>query len=211
MAHLTLNAQKGGKMCTKSNLIRLLCAAAIVVLLMGCAAMAPKPTAQNFQAPIVTLNHVEVQKYWGWWFFSDKVEPTKGTAGNYGAPLALAFIFEIENPNQYPVLMDEFRFTVGFEEFDLDTVIATDAMWIPAGQKNQFRAMSIFDARSAQLSMLVTSGFKLKAKGLSFWDALEKYWVGIQDFSFPVHVNQGSAVFKADGLVKSVSFSATFP
>jgi hypothetical protein len=183
----------------------------ISVLLVGCAGMTTKPTESNFQAPTVKLNYVEVSKYWGWWFFSDKVEPTKGTKGNYGAPLALAFIFEITNPNSFPIEMDELTFTVGFEEFDLDTVMVPEKMWIPAGKTNELRATSVFDARSAQLSMLVTGGFKLKEKGISFWDALQKYWTGISDFSFPVHVNQGSAVFKADGVTKAVSFNATFP
>ena len=107
--------------------------------------------------------------------------------------------------------MEECRFSVGFEDFDLDTVISQDPMWIPAGKTNTFRALSVFDARSAQLSLLVTGGFKLKEKGISFWDALEKYWTQIPDFSFPVHARQGSAIFKADGIVKTVAFNATFP
>ena len=195
----------------KTIVLTLLSVMVIAGFLAGCAGMAAKPTESNFKAPVVTLSHVEVQKYWGWWFFSSKIKPAKGTAGNYGAPLVLAYIFEIQNPNEFPVLMEDFKFTVGFEDFDLDTVILSDPMWIPAGKTNTFRATSVFDARSAQLSLLVTSGFKLKEKGISFWDALEKFWTGIQDFSFPVHANQGSAIFKADGIVKGVSFSATFP
>ena len=100
---------------------------------------------------------------------------------------------------------------LGFEDFDLDTVILPDSMWIPAGKTNQLRALSVFDARSAQLSLLVTGGFKLKERGISFWDALEKYWTGIPDFSFPVNVNEGSALFKANGVTKVVPFNATFP
>ena len=183
----------------------------IAGLLVGCAGMSAKPTESNFQTPVVTLDRVELQKYWGWWFFSNKIEPAKGEAGNYGAPMALAFVFEIQNPNDFPVLMEECRFTVGFEDFDLDTVISQDPMWIPAGKTNTFRALSVFDARSAQLSLLVTGGFKLKELGISFWDALEKYWTQIPDFSFPVHARQGSAIFKADGIVKTVAFNATFP
>jgi len=195
----------------KTIVLTLLSVMVIAGFLAGCAGMAAKPTESNFKAPVVTLSHVEVQKYWGWWFFSSKIKPAKGTAGNYGAPLVLAYIFEIQNPNEFPVLMEDFKFTVGFEDFDLDTVILSDPMWIPAGKTNTFRATSVFDARSAQLSLLVTGGFKLKEKGISFWDALEKFWTGIQDFSFPIHANQGSAIFKADGIVKGVSFSATFP
>jgi hypothetical protein len=187
-----------------------LLALAASVFLGGCAGM-QKASESNFKDPMITLSHVEVQKYWGWWFYGAKVEPTKGTAGNNAAPLALAYIWEIKNPNSYPIELQEFTFTVAFEDFDLDTVILPDTMWIPAGKTNQLRALSIFDARSAQLSLLVTGGFKLKEQGISFWDALEKYWTGIPDFSFPVHANQGSAIFKADGVTRGVSFQATFP
>jgi hypothetical protein len=73
------------------------------------------------------------------------------------------------------------------------------------------RALAVSDAAEAQLSLLVASGLKLKEKGLSFWDVLEKFWTEIPDFSFPIHANQGSAIFKADGVVRGVSFQATFP
>lgn len=201
---------KGEKM--RKTTVVFICLVALVTaaFLSGCAGM-QKVSESNFKNPVVTLDRVEVQKYWGWWFYGANIKPTKGEAGNNAAPLALAYIWEIKNPNSFPVELTEFKFTVGFEDFDLDTVILTDPMWIPAGKTNQLRALSIFDARSAQLSLLVTGGFKLKEQGKSFWDVLEKFWTGIPDFSFPVHANQGSAIFKADGVTRGVSFSGTFP
>lgn len=196
----------------RKTTIVLICLAAMVAaaFFTGCAGM-QKASESNFKDPVISLSHVEVQKYWGWWYYSAKVKPTKGKAGDYGAPMVLAYIWEIQNPNSYPVELKEFKFSVGFEEFDLDTVILPDSMWIPAGHTNELRAVSVFDGRSALLSMLVTGGFKLKEKGESPWDALEKYWTGIPDFSFPVHANQGTAIFGADGVTKGVSFNATFP
>jgi len=195
----------------KKSFILSLSIVVIAALLMGCAGMAVKPTEKNFEAPTITLSHVEVEHYWGWWYFSKKVEPTKGTAGDYGAPLDLAFIFEIQNPNDYPIVMEKIQFTMGFEEFDLNTVSSTETMWIPAGKTNQIRLHSISDARQALLSLLVTGGFKLKKQGLSPWDALEKWWTKIPEFSFPVHVKEGSALFNADGLMKGVTINFTFP
>jgi hypothetical protein len=84
-------------------------------------------------------------------------------------------------------------------------------MWIPAGKTNTLRALSISDAREGQLTLLVTGGFKLKEKGISFWDALEKVWTGIPDFSFPVHANQGTAIFTAGDVTRGISFRSTFP
>jgi hypothetical protein len=55
---------------------------------------------------VITLSHAEVANYWGWWYFAKSVEPTAGEAGDYGAPLNLAFIFDIENPNPYPVQLE---------------------------------------------------------------------------------------------------------
>jgi hypothetical protein len=64
----------------------------------------------------------------------------------------------------------------------------------------------MYDFRGAQLSLLVVAGEELKKKGMSFWDQIEKIWIQAPDFSFPVDVTQGSAVFKANGLVKVAAF-----
>jgi hypothetical protein len=118
----------------------------ISTLLLACATAPPTPTEKNFQAPVVTLNSVEVAHYWGWWYYSKKIEPTKGKAGDYGAPLDLAFVFDIENPNPYPVMMENLTFTVAFEEFDLNTVGSMETQWIPAGKTNQVRVHAMFGA-----------------------------------------------------------------
>ncbi len=188
----------------------------ISTLLLACATAPPTPTEKNFQAPVVTLNSVEVAHYWGWWYYSKKIEPTKGKAGDYGAPLDLAFVFDIENPNAYPVMMENLKFTVAFEEFDLNTVGSMETQWIPAGKTNQVRVHAMFDGRQSLLSLLVTGGFKLQEKGMgagagAALGQLAAWWEGIPEFSFPVHVKGGSAVFKADGLMTVASFSATFP
>jgi hypothetical protein len=196
----------------QKNAILRICLSVLVIafLMTGCAAM-QKPSDSNFKSPTVTLSHVELEHYFGWWFYGAKVKPTKGKAGNNGAPLDYAFIFEITNPNNYPVMLDGFSFSVAFEEFGLNRVIAPETMWIPAGKTNQIRVHALFGVRAVQMSLLVTGGFKLKEKGVSFWDALEKWWTGAPNFSFPLNVNEGSAIFTADGLTRVVPFNATFP
>jgi hypothetical protein len=185
-------------------------------LFLGCATTPPTPSEQNFQDPVVTLNSVEVAHYWGWWYFSKKIEPTKGVAGDYGAPLDVAFIFDINNPNPYPVMMEYLKFTVAFEEFDLNTVFSTEPQWIPAGKTNQLRVHAMFDGRQSLLSLLVTGGFKLQEKGMgagagAALKQLGIWWEGIPEFSFPIHVKEGSAVFNADELMTVTTFSGTFP
>jgi hypothetical protein len=107
-------------------------------------------------------------------------------------------------------MLTDFKFTVAFEEFDLNTVSAIETQWIPAQKTNQIRVHAMFDGRQSLLSLLVTGGFKLKEKGLSAFDQLEYWWRNIQDFNFPVHVKEGAAVFSAEDKTVVVPFKATF-
>ncbi len=170
-----------------------------------------KTTPKKFKPPVVTLNRVEVAHYWGYWFYGAKVEVTRGKAGNNGAPLDLNFIFDIKNPNPYPVALESLNFTVAFEDYDLNTVGSQDVMWIPAGKTNQIRVSAMFDIWQSFMSLGVTGGFKLQEKGIAVHDQLEKWWTGIPDFAFPVTVKEGSAVFKADKETGVSSFSGTYP
>lgn len=201
---------QGVNMKRKTIVLSCLFALAVAAFFSGCAGMR-KASESNFKAPTVTLSHVELEHYFGWWFYGAKVEPTKGKAGNNGAPLDYAFVFEIMNPNKYPILLDGFSFSVALEEFGLNRAISPETMWIPPGKTNQLRVHAMFDVRPVQLSLLVTGGFKLKEKGVSFWDQMEKWWTEAPNFSFPISVNEGSAVFTADGVTKVVAFEATFP
>lgn len=183
----------------------------MAAFLTGCAGMQAKPSANNYKAPVITLESMEVAHSFGYWYFSNKTKPTKGKPGNVGAPLDLAYTFDVNNPNPYPVLMEEIKFTVAFEEFDLNTVGSTAAQWIPAGKTNQVRVHAHFDVRQSLLSLLVTGGFKLKEKETNAWDALEKWWAGIPNYEVPIHVKEGTAIFTADGLTNVSTFQATFP
>jgi len=195
----------------RSFILTCLSVVVIAAMLSGCAGTMVTPTQQNFKAPVVTLDSMEVAHAFGYWYFSKKVQPTKGKPDNVGAPLDLAFIFNVDNPNEYAVKMESLKFTVAFEEFDLNTVASTDTMWIPAGKTNQVRVHAHFDVRQSLLSLLVTGGFQLKAKGTNAWAQLEAWWTGIPEYDVPVHVKAGSAVFKADGLTQVITFKATFP
>lgn len=183
----------------------------LIMSLVACAGNGVKPSQQSFKTPVVTLNRVEVAHYWGYWFYASSVGVTRGKAGFNGAPLDLNFVFDIENPNPYPVLMENLNFTVAFEDFDLNTVGSQEEMWIPAGKTNQLRVSALFDVWQSFLSLGVTGGFKLKEKGIATHDQLEKWWTGIPDFSFPMNVKEGSAVFKADGVTGVAAFSGKYP
>ena len=107
--------------------------------------------------------------------------------------------------------MEDIKFTVAFEEFDLNTVSSTAAQWIPPGMTNQVKVHAHFDVRQSLLSLLVTGGFQLKAKGTNAWAQLEAWWNGIPNYEVPIYVKDGAAVFNAGGLTKVQMFTAQFP
>ena len=195
----------------KNVLLTMLSILVVAAFLSGCAGMQATPTASNFQAPAVSLEAMEVSHAFGYWYFSKGVKPTKGKPDNVGAPLELLFIFNVENPNPYPVLLESLQFTIAFEEFDLNTVKSSAEQWIPAGKTNQIAVPAHFDVRQSLLSLLVTGGFKLKEKGTNAWAALEGWWTGIPNYEVPVHVKDGAAIFKAGSVVQAATFNATFP
>ncbi|MBW1790181.1 MAG: hypothetical protein JRK53_26810 [Deltaproteobacteria bacterium] len=181
------------------------------IVLMSCAGM-QKPTSENFKNPVIALEEFMVPQYDGYWYYAKGVKPTKGKPGDRGAPLPMTFLFSIQNPNSYPVMLDGFQFTVSFDrEFDVVTVNNQDTYWIPAGKTDYVRATTMITARSALLSLLVTGGYKLKAKGWNPWQALERWWTGVPDMSVPVMVHEGAFTFAADGVVKVLPFKAELP
>jgi hypothetical protein len=197
-------------MKTQSIIMTFLGLAVVAVLLGGCAGM-QKPSESNFKSPTVTLNHVEVPYYTGYWYYAAAVPPTQGKAGDNGAPLQMAFIFDIQNPNDYPVMLQSFKFSVMFEDFEVNTLNSQEATWIPPGKTNQLRVPGMFDTRQTLLTLMLPGAMQLKAKGKKPWDFLEKWWMGAPDFSFPVEVTEGAATFKADGITKVSGFKAKYP
>lgn len=185
---------------------------ALAVVFASCAGIPTKPTAANFKDPVITAESFEVPQYDGWWYYSSKVKPSAGKAGNHGAPLIMSFVFNIQNPNSYPVLLEGIVYTIAFDkEFDVITYNNQDSYWIPAGKTDQVRITTTIMPRTALLSVLVTGGFKLKAKGWKAMPTLEKWWIGVPDLSVPVTVKECAFTFKADGVVKVLPFEATFP
>ena len=175
-------------------------------LFFSCAGMQTKPTAANFKAPII-----DVPQYDGYWYFGGNIKPTKGQAGDHGAPLPIAITFNITNSNPYPVLLDGYTFSIAFEGFELITVNGYDTQWIPAGKTNQLRATTLITTRSALLILGAVSGHQLKAKGMDPWSAMEKWWTTIEDMSFPINITDGNFSFSADGVSKAIPFKGTYP
>jgi hypothetical protein len=197
-------------MKTKS-IAAILFGVAAALLIAGCAGHSTKASESSYKTPEVTLSHVEVSSYFGMWFYDAKVQPVRGKPGNNGSPLIYAFIFNIKNPNDFPVLMDNLKFTVALEGFELNTVGSQEEIWIPGGKTTQLRVPCVLGMQEAFMSVGVVGGMQLKAMNKAPWEMLEKWWTAAPDFSFPMEVRDGSAVFKADGITKVAAFKAKYP
>ncbi|MBN2124943.1 MAG: hypothetical protein JW821_11660 [Deltaproteobacteria bacterium] len=185
---------------------------ALGVVLSSCAGLDVKPTESNFKDPVVSLISFEVPQYDEYWYFAKSVKPTKGAAGDRGAPLPMSFLFSVENPNPYPILLEGITYTVTFDkDFDMITTNNNDSYWIPAGKTDQVRLNTLITTRSALVGLLLANAVALKNRGWNPWDTLEKWWTGVPDLSVPITVKDCSFTFMADGVVKVMPFSATIP
>ncbi len=181
------------------------------LILISCSGMPAKPTEANFKAPVIGLDTVFLPKYFGYWFYDAKITPAKGKAGNNSSPLTVSLIFNITNPNNYPVKLDGFVFTVAFEGIDVNMINVLETQWIPAGKTNQLSAVSTIDIGELLGSLSVASYEKVKAKKTTPWALIEKWWAEVPNLTVPVQVEKGAATFTADGVQKVIPFTAKFP
>ena len=197
-------------MLTNKTMIKGLSIVFILALVTGCASV-NMPDENNFKDPLIGLDHVEISYYAGYYYFSNEVTPTRGKADDYGAPMLMTFVYKLHNPNLYPIMLDGFSFGVKFEDFKVNNVIFPVDMWIPAGKTNLLRVPAMFDTRQTLLALIMPEAEKLNDKKLSPFDALERWWTGAPDFSYPISVVEGSAVFRAGYVTRAVAFAAKYP
>jgi Late embryogenesis abundant protein len=181
------------------------------LMFMSCAGVETKPSEADFKTPIIKGEYFEVPQYDGFWHYDAKAEPVKGSKGSHGAPLPLSFLFSVTNPNSFPILLEGITYTVAFDnDFELYSGNNNDSYWIPAGKTSNVRLNTMITTQSAFLSVGVTGGYKLKEKGWSPWDAIQRWWEGVPDMKVPVSIKECTFTFKADGITKAVPFQVTF-
>ena len=187
------------------------CIFGMELFLISCAGIPTKSTEANFKTPVISLDTVFVSKYFGYWFYDAKITPLKGNAGNNSSPLIVSLFFNITNPNNYPVKLDGFVFTVSFENIDVNMINVLETQWIPAGKTNQLSVMSTIDIQELLTSLLIASHEKVKAKNTNAWALIEKWWTEVPNMTVPIEVEKGAATFTADGVQKVIPFTAKYP
>lgn len=160
------------------------------------------PKAAPLKAPVIKLDRVEVASYWGY------IDP----ATKCSSPLVLAFVFALKNPNKANVMLDDLKFTVAFEDFEVNTVMYYDDNYIPGGATDYLRINVVLDSAVTNGLLLVTSGHRLVEMNVKSSDLLEKWWKGVSDFNFPISVRNGTATFIGPGdKPMRVFFEGVFP
>ena len=173
------------------------------VILAGCAT-APTGGGPITQVPRVTLDRVEVASY-----FPYAAPPAR-------VPLGLAFIFDIENPGDTTVLLEDFKFTVAFEAapgeyFPLATPISYERLYTPPHTTNELRVVTVLDSMIVPGTLAVTSGYRLGALNLKAPDVVKNWWEKIGDFAYQIKVSEGTATFSSGDDSRLVTFEGIFP
>ncbi len=203
----------------------------VALVLSACASPTPAPT--ELKPPTITLNQVQVQSYfpppWSTWpgAIPTPTPPPAGTPaaqyvpfpGSISVPLVLGFVWDINNPNDAPVTIEQMKFTVEFEAapskpgefFALATPIVYEKQTVPGKTTNQVRAVVVLDAAVVPGNLAVTSGQRLAALGVTGATLIKDWWTTIGDFKFGIRATGGTADVIMGGAKKVVTFEGKFP
>ncbi len=205
----------------------------LLVALMLSACSPATPAATEVKNPTITLNQVQVQNYfappWAGWpgAISTPTPPPAGTPaaqyvpfpGAISVPMVLAFVWDINNPNDVPVTLEQMKFTVEFEAapskageyFALATPIVYEKQSIPAKTTNQIRAVVVLDSAVVPGNLAVTSGQRLGALKLAGATLVKDWWTNVPDSKFGIKATAGTADITVGGAKKVVTFEGKFP
>jgi hypothetical protein len=203
----------------------------LVVALGACAT--PAPTTTELKDPTITLNTVQVQGYfappWAGWPGAvptptpnpSVITPTQYIAfpGTISVPLVVAFVWDVNNPNDVPVTLEQMKFTVEFEAapskageyFALATPMVYEKQSIPGKMTNQIRAVVVLDSAVVPGNLAVTNGQRLGALKLSGATLVKDWWTNIPDSKFGIKATSGTADVTMGTTKKVVTFEGKFP
>jgi hypothetical protein len=169
--------------------------------------------ATAFESPKITLDRVEVasiQPFFAKPRVGYKDEKDTGKDLPVGSILNIAYIFNVQNSNKEPVMLDEMTFTASFEGFEVNTALVYEDSWIPAGKTNQLRVVVTNEALPTigSLSVGADNVARIQEMKTSAGALVKKWWDTVGDFEFPIGVSGGTALFKdAKGKEHQVTFS----
>jgi hypothetical protein len=130
--------------------------------------------------------------------------------------MALGFVFNVQNPSGYNIMLDNIKFTVSFEAapgqyIEINTPVAYDRIYFPPNTTSQYRIASLMDSMTINLTLLVAQASKLQALELKPADVIKNWYAKIGDFAFGIKVSEGMAVFSSEKGDIFVPFEGQFP
>jgi hypothetical protein len=109
------------------------------------------------------------------------------------------------------LMLDEMKFTVFFEDADVNTLTYFEDNYIPSKATDFFRINGTFDALIVTGNPNVGASKARIEKKLSSADLVKQWWEGVGDFNFPITVNGTATFIGPDGKDIIVPFEGTFP
>ena len=179
----------------------------VMVLLVVSGMTACKPgllPTEGAGKPKVALERVEIASSFPW------VDLPART------PMALAFLFTIENPSGYNVMLDNVKFAYAFEVkpdyyVEMNVPVSYDRIYFPPNTTSQYRIVNIIDSAVVLGKLMVTQGSKLQSLDLKPAELLKNWYEKVGDFSFGIKVIEGMAVFSSEKGDIFVPFEGKFP
>jgi len=154
--------------------------------------------------PKVTLDRVEIASYFPW------VDLPANT------PLGLAFVFNVENPSGYNIMLDNMKFTVSFEAapgkyIEIATPTVYDRIYFAPKTTSQYRVVSVLSSGTMRLTLLVAQAPKVQELKLTPADLIKDWYAKVGDFKFGIKIHEGMAVFNTEKGDVFVPFEGKFP
>ena len=150
--------------------------------------------AGSIVTPKIALERFEVTDYDGFWFFDKATRPTRGEAGEHGAPLSVSFIFLVENPNTHAISLKGASFSAVFDGFDLMKVKSRDVFWLPPGKTVRVRMNGHITANGA-FEKISASPEGIGAGRASAWEAVEAVYKGAAARDIEMEIREGRFEF----------------
>ncbi|MGB6067297.1 MAG: hypothetical protein WBG50_21030 [Desulfomonilaceae bacterium] len=189
-------------------------ALAIFVFVVAAFSFAVLP-AMAFEAPIISLERVEVANIQPFYNVKPKMKTDKEAKEVGAGPmLNMAYVLDIKNPNKEPVMLDELSFTTAFDGFDVNTANEYEHSWIPGGKTNQLKVITTNETLGTMGNLMVgmDNVERMKKMKTNAPALVQKWWTTVGDFSFPITVTAGTALFKDEkGKEVRSTFKGTWP
>ncbi len=152
----------------------------------------------------VTLERIEIQSYFPW---TDLPART---------PLALGYVFNIENQSGSNLKLENFKFSTFFEAapgqyLSITTPTTYDTIYFAPHTVSQYRVVDVLDSFTINLSLAVANALKIQELQLNRAEVIKNWYAKIGDFAFGIKVGEGMAVFSDDKGEMFVPFEGAFP